>query len=846
MEGTGTGEETSPHGPPAAADVIVFTDIEGSVRLWQQMGDAFAPALALHNRLLRDAVAKHQGRVGNCTGDGYLFLFPDVSSAIASALQIQETLGTASWPNGVPEVRVRIAVHAGDVADLDGQCVGPAVNMAARIMQTAYGGQTLVSDSAAQLAQHEPRHGARLVDLGPHQVRDVEWPLRLYLALPAGEPVPDFIPLRALDTLPTNLPAEVAEFVGRHRELQELQALLATPGARLITLTGPGGVGKTRLMLRLGTAELDHFEDGVWLVELADVPDPGRVPAAIASQLRMPSQPEGGDPVAALGASLATKRLLLLLDNYEHLVDAALVPYELLRRAPRQKCVVTSRERLRLRGEHVFEVRPLELPDLEASPDEQRAAESVDLFCRRGARARGGQLLADPELGVVVEICRRLDGLPLALELAAARLSHLTPDELWGDLRQRLDALQSDERGVPGRLRSIRTAIEWSLELLSPDEARAFCELAVFRGGFFAEAAAAVCGPCGSPSALQQLRDKSLLRADTLLGRTRYSMLPLVQEWALERLGEGLAACHGRAARYFALWVQSVDLKGPEQRRALQLVRVELDNLRAALWWAEAAGEAAIVRDIVLAIWPAFSHEGARDECLRRLHSAVQACRDLGDNGALARLLAREAIARKLRGDVGGAQAALQEALALAEQLDLQDVRALGLMEQASLLQAAGDLERAERLFGDCLAAYRAMPDAWGMVQCLRNRGQIASWRGDHDGAEALLNEALALEDPVTRPWGVSDTLYDLGRVRLARGDTAGALAALTQSIALCREVGDGPGLVSRLRDSAETARRTGNSTAAGEALREALAAARRYCPDWVGTLEEGLKALGR
>jgi len=844
MEGTGT--DTTAAAPTSAEpSVVVFTDIEGSVPLSRQMGAAYWSALALHNRLLRDLIAQHNGHVANTTGDGLLSLFPDASSAVACGVAIQQGLAGAAWPTGVPPLQVRVAVHAGSVFDLDGECVGPAVNEAARIRDTAYGGQTLVSDAAARLARAQPLPGALLLDLGPQQVRDIEQPLRLHLALAVGAPVPASVLLRTQDMLPTNLPAGVAEFVGRERELRELQALLASPDARLITLTGPGGVGKTQLMLRAGlTVKLDQFEDGVWLVELAEILEPHAVPAAIAAALRLPLSAERPDPVDALAALLAPKRLLLLLDNYEHVMPAALVPYELLRRAPYLKCAVTSRERLRLPGEHFFEVPPLALPEPEATPAEQRAAASVDLFCRRGTRARGGRSITDAELPVVVEICRRLDGLPLALELAAARLSHLTPAELRQDLRQRLDVLQSDERGVPGRLRSVRSAIEWSFGLLAPEEAEALAELAVFRGGFFPAAAQAVCGERGSPVALQQLRDKSLLRSETCLGRTRYAMLPLVQEHALERLGDGLGPCRERAARYLAQWANDLDLKGERQVHDLELVRLELDNLRAALEWAEASGSADVTRDITLGVWPRFHMEGAGDECLQRLQRAVAACRQAGDQAGLAELLVREAIIRKGKHDVEGARALLGESLAISERVGLEEARTQALMEEADILQLCGDLLQARVGFARCLETYRAAGDRWGMVVCLRSLGLIAGAQGDDLRSEALFHEALSLETPEAQPWGVTNSLYDLGCARLHRGDPLGALEALQQSVALCRQIGDRPGLVDRLTRCAEACRQTGNPARQHEALQEALALAKRYRPDLVGSLAATLAAL--
>ncbi len=825
---------------PAA---LMFTDIEGSVSLWERLGHAFAEALALHNDIIRSAVREHGGREIGFHGDGFLFAFDRPGDAITCGLAIQSGVAEAPWPVGAEELRVRVGINVGEVALVDGEYVGPTVNLAARIIDAACGGQTLVSEAGAEQARDAIEGRAKLVDLGLRQLRGLRDATRIFLAVPVCEPVPEFVPLRTLDILPTNLPAEVDEFVGRERELAEVEALLSQPAVRLLTITGVGGVGKTRLLTRIGMDKLGGFRDGVWLVELTDLREPERLAFTIASALRVPLGANVPDPTAALADSLARKELLLLLDNFEHVLEAAEVPYELLQRAPGLQCIVTSRERLRVPGEHLFELLPMVVPDPGEPWEQQRSADSVQLFCSRAAQARS-RPLADRELRAAVGVCRGVDGLPLAIELAAARLSDMTPAEVLESLRDRLSVLQADTRGVPRRMRSIRAALEWSHDLLSAAEAVTFAELSVFLGGFFPEAAEAVCSGRDVAQVLRGLRDKSLLQAETRLERTRYFMLPLVRDYALARLGDGLAARQDKAARYFAEFAQGLDLRGGQQARDLQKLAVELDNVGATLRWAEGHGEGEMLRDVVWAVWPIFQLAGAGSECVRWLEAAVQACRDMGDRRGLAHLLIRTAVAHKLLGDVPRALSLLDESLELSGRSGFEGAALWGQMERGSLLSMLGEHSRAKELFERCLQSYRRAADQWGVAECLRSLGRLACSRGEHQAAEQRLQEALALEDPESQPWGVTNSLYELGRVRLAVRDVPGAVSALQESVTLCRRIGDKPGLVLRLRGYAEAAARAGKSTAAGEACQEALIVARRYAPHLADDVEECLREV--
>jgi len=826
----------TPGKAPVGTLALMFTDIEGSVTQWETHGRRYGEVLAAHNSAVRNAAAQYGGHEGTFQGDGFLFTFGCASEALRCAVTLDQALADAKWPEGQSPPCLRVAVHVGEVEVVDGECVGPAVNLAKRLLTTACGGQIIASSIVVALAGRDVREYVAFVDLGSRQLRGIPQPVHLYLITRPGQASPGYVPLRDLGSLPTNLDADVDEFVGREHELGELGDLLSQPSTRLITITGPGGVGKTRLVQRLGMSLLDAFRDGVWFVELADVPSPDGVPAAIAAALRLPIPAGGTQPTEDTADLLAGKELLLLLDNLEHLLDAADTPRHILTRAPGVKCVVTSRERLHVKGERIYELRPLELPDAAATIVDQATAESLRLFNARAAEARG-RVLSEDEVEAAARICRSVTGLPLGIELAAAALSQMTLEELSASLDERMALPEAKLRGVPGRLASMQAAIDWSVGLLGPRDAQALTEVAVFQGGFYADAAEAVCSTADVRASLHALHDKSLLATESRLGRTRYSMLPVVRAYCLERLGEGADPCRERAMAHFASVAHTLDLVGQKQKHDIAVARTDLDNIRGALEWANAHGCDTVIRDTVWAVWPVFWMAALPGEGLRWLELAVGACRRLGDESDMAHLLTRSAMAHKWAGDMTSAQELLGVAARIAEQV--HDVRLLSLLdlERASLAWFAEDLEEAERLYSGCLAHYREQEDHWGMVQCLKGLADVHAGWGRYPDAEAHLREALALEDAANQPWGVSNTLYEMGQLLIERGAAGEALEVISRSTELCREFDDSPGLVARLRLLRRALCATGDEAGARAAWTEALAVARREAPYLVSKL---------
>ncbi len=462
---------------PTGTVTLMFTDIEGSTRLLRSLGDDYGRLLRAHRAILREAVAGNGGVEFGTEGDACFLAFGSAAAALAAAAEAQVALAAADWPGGA-RPRVRMGVHTGSPVVVDDDYVGIDVHRAARICSAAHGGQVLVSGATRDAA--EPGPGQALRDLGHHRLKDLDRPEHLFQLVAAGL-AEDFPPPRSLPT-PSNLPAVPTSFVGREAELAEASELLARPGVRLLTLTGPGGAGKTRLALETGRALAPRFPDGVWFVPLAPVTDPARVGLAVVEALRL-TNPAGRDSIDVVADGVRDWAALLLLDNFEHVAEACGWVGELLGRAPRVRVLATSRIVLGLTGEHDYPVRPL--------PSEEAAT----LFVQR-AQAVRPHFAPDGDGGqaAVADICARLDGLPLAIELAAARLRLLSLDDLRRGLTERLPLLTSRARDLPERQRTLRNTIDWSYRLLAPDEQALLRRLSVFVGGWTWESAEAVVG----------------------------------------------------------------------------------------------------------------------------------------------------------------------------------------------------------------------------------------------------------------------------------------------------------------------------------------------------------------
>ena len=700
---------------PTGTVTLLFTDIEGSTKLLHELGDAYADVLAEHHRLLREAFTRHAGTEVDTQGDAFFYAFMRASDGLAAAGAGQQALA------GGP-VRVRMGLHTGEPILTEEGYVGIDVHRAARVMSAGHGGQVLLSEATAQLVD-----SSALRDLGEHRLKDMTAPQHLYQLGDIGFP-----PLKTLDA--TNLPVAASPLLGRESEVGDLVALLSN-GSRLVTVTGPGGTGKTRVALQVASELVGGFRDGVFWVPLASLTDTGLVLPAIGEALGLGS---------TVSDALRDRELLLLLDNTEHLPAVAPVIAGILAGAPRLRALVTSRAPLHVSGEHEYPLEPLA----------ERAA--VELFCER-ARAIGRQILPD---SVVAEICRRLDGLPLAIELAAARTKLLDPETLLGRLEQRLPILTGGHRDAPKRQQTLRATIEWSYDLLEEEAQRLFGRLAVFTGGFALDAAEGICD--ADLDSLSMLVDMSLLKPSN---NGRLLMLETIREYAAELLRESgeYEAIARRHAAWYAALAEEIDAASLMPGSGADAgARRDSDqaNLRAAVTWARDTGDEGLQLRIMTSVSDLFlrgSQREFRDQLERALAGGVDDVRLCGRGEALLSFTAYR------QGDYPAARAAAERALDLAEAAaDLRTV-ASSLAYLANVATAEGRFEEAERLFEEGADVCRAMGDIRGIAVSLVNLGDLALARGAYERAIELLLESVELG----RPFGDRRLIWT-GNVNLA------------------------------------------------------------------------------
>jgi len=579
---------------PTGTITLFFTDMEGSTRLLQRLGEQYAAVLADCRQLLRQMFVQYNGHEVDTQGDAFFVAFARATDAISAAIDIQRALANHVWPDG-SSVRVRIGLHTGEpMLTADGY-IGMDVHHAARIMSAGYGGQILLSPTAHQLVEQHLPVGTYLKDLGEHRLKDLQRPSHLFQLSLKDLPA-NFPPLKTLDTHPNNLPIQPTPFIGREKEIAAVTRLLKRSDVRLVTLTGPGGVGKTRLSLHVAAELSDDFADGMFVVALAPLNDPTQVVPAIAQILAI-SETSDRPLFALLQAFLKEKQLLLLLDNFEQVGDAAVMLAELLAACRRLKIMVTSRMRLQVRAEHEFVVPPLSVPTLKHLPDLKTLShyEAVALFIERAQATKSDFSVTNANAPAVAAICAHLDGLPLAIELAAARVKHFSPHTLLARLEQGLSILSGGARDLPARQQTLRGAIAWSYDLLSPEEQKLFRHLAVFVDGWSLEAAEAICMARGRLAedmldGMASLVDKSLLRQEeSAAGETRFWMLQTLREFGLEQLvvrGELEVTRQAHAEYYLRLAEEAQpSLQATEQGKWLVRLEQEHENLRAALFW---------------------------------------------------------------------------------------------------------------------------------------------------------------------------------------------------------------------------------------------------------------------
>ena len=790
--------EALPDDRPSGTLTFVFTDIEGSTRLWEQRPDAMREALARHDAVLRQTLEAHGGHVFKTFGDAFHAAFADPRRALDAALAAQAALhaGAGTLPGGGDTLRVRLALHTGEAERRGGDYFGAALSRAARLLAAAHGGQALVSESSAALLEDALPEGAGLRSLGRHRLRDLAQTQEVFqLVHPA---LPDtFPPLRSLESLAHNLPAQLSRFIGRETELAEARARLAE--VRLLSLVGPGGAGKTRLALQVAAESAADYPDGVWLVEFAPLSDPALVPQAVAGALGLR---EAGDRALreTLADALRAKSLLLIWDNCEHLIDAcAHLAETLLRGCPGLRLLATSREALGIGGEAVLPLSSLSLP----THDAPTGGDAVRLFLDRAQAALPSFRPSADSAPAIAEICVRLDGLPLALELAAARVRTLTPAQIAARLDDRFRLLSGGARTALPRQQTLRALIDWSHALLSPAEQALLGRLSVFGGGWPLEAAEAVCAGGDVEEweildLLARLVAKSLVVAEPPAdGQVRYRLLDSLRSYAAARLAEtdesdSLAARH--AAWFLALAEEAEPhLSGPAQASWLNRLERDHDNLRAALRRFAQTDSVASLR-LSGSLWKFWWMRGYFTEGRGFLERALAA--GAGADPALrARALSRAGILAEAQGDYAAAIARYEEGLHLHERLgDRLSVASL-LTNLGNAASSQGEWSSARRYYEEGLAICRELGDQKRVAILLMNTGIVANHQKEYAEARALYEESLVILRRRQDFGPLSSVLLNLGDLAHIQKDYAQAYVYLSESLKVAEEIGEKNGI---------------------------------------------------
>ncbi len=741
---------------PTGTVAFLFTDIEGSTTLVTALGDDYAVLLADHHRLMRVAISETGGVEIGTEGDAFFVVFASAASAIDAAVAAQRALARHEWPREA-SVRVRMGVHSGDAVVVGDNYGGIDVHRAARIAAAGHGGQILLSKATAALVEPVLPDGTRLMDLGKHRLKDIENPEQLFQLSVEG--LPDRFPaLRTLDARPNNLLTQVTPFVAREREVKEIRALLEAN--RMVTLTGPGGTGKTRLGLEVAQQTMPGFSDGAFFVPLAPVVDPELIPSTIAQNLGV--REEGTSPIQqTLQGYLADKEMLLVLDNFEQVLEGAGFVSALVAAAAQLKVLTTSRAALHVYGESQYPVPPMALPDLDHLPALSSLSqyEAVALFVQRAKAVRPDFELTSDNAEAVAKICARLDGLPLALELAAARVKLLRPRELVDRLENSLSLLTGGARDLPARQQTLRDAIRWSHDLLDDAERALFRRLGVFVGGWTLTAADQICDPASELGmdifdGLERLSEHSLIRRfETDVDQTRFRMLLTIREFAvdaLENCGER-EEVRRRHAHFFLDLAESANERITKDEGVPDQLVLEHDNLRSALRWSIDHDEAELGLRMGAALWRFW----------------------------------------QMRAHLTEGKRWLTELLALPGATGPSVARASTLIALGSITYWQNDFDQTRQHYQEALDLYRALGDRSGLAEGLYNAGFVALIEFDHPSASAMFGEALNLHEGLGDEKGIAHARWGLAMAAVQARDLDTALRYGRECLEAFQKLGD-------------------------------------------------------
>jgi predicted ATPase/class 3 adenylate cyclase/DNA-binding CsgD family transcriptional regulator len=756
---------------PTGTVTLLLADVEGSTQLWESQPAAMTAAVEQLNRTASKLIAEHGGvrPVEQGEGDSFVAAFARASDAVACVLDLQRA--------PLAPIKLRVGLHTGEVQLRDeGNYAGSTINKTARLRDLAHGGQTILSGATEELVEDRLPENAWLTDLGSHTLRDLPRPMRI-AQLCHPDIRNDFPPLREANAAAAqHLPTQLTTFVGRGAQMDEIRGILADN--RLVTLTGAGGAGKTRLAIEVASRTTSEVPDGVWYADLAPITHPEVVPVTVARALCLPDQP-GRSITDTLLRFIRDRHMLLVLDNCEHLLEAsAELVTAMLATCPRVAVLATSREPLLVPGEVNWSVPSLSLAD-----------EAIELFSDRARRARPEFTITDSNADTVTEICRRLDGMPLAIELAAARVRALSLDEIVGSLHDRFRLLTGGARTAVRRQQTLRASVDWSHALLTEPERILFRRLAVFMGGFDLDAAQTVAGATEVErfqvlDQLSLLVDKSLVVAETAAGRTRYRLLETVRQYALEKLGESgeAAQVRGRHRDHYSAMAAELDAPGATgyERRLAQAVD-EIDNLRAAFIWSRESGDVAQALELASSLQPLWLTRGRISEGIAWL-DAAGAEDETVEPAVLARAVADKAVLSSWVDVTGGMVERAQRALSIAR--DIDEPALLTRVLAACACITAHDADLARPYFTEAAELARALGDSWRLCQILGRQAYGGMIEGNIVTTQSLAEEGYDLAVAIGDDFNARQCLMYIAWAHLCRGEVAKAVIQFGQMIA--------------------------------------------------------------
>jgi predicted ATPase/class 3 adenylate cyclase len=818
---------------PTGTVTFLFTDIEGSTRLVQQSGDRWADLLAEHCQIMRGAIRDARGVEIGTEGDSFFAVFSNAADAVAATTQAQRALAEHRWPADA-EVRVRMGLHTGEGKLGGDNYIGLDVHRAARIAAAAHGGQVVVSETTRSLAARSLPVGVSLRTLGAHRLKDLATPERLYQLEIAGLPA-EFPALRTLDARPNNLPVQLTSFVGRGSEIDAVGELLDR--ARLVTLTGPGGTGKTRLALQVAAERLSRYEDGSFFVELAPIRDPALVASAVAAALAV-REAVDRPLVETLKEALHDRELLLVLDNFEQVLEAAPLVTDLLSAAPRVRVLVTSRAVLHVHGEHEFPVPSLTIPDPAHLPQLEALSqfEGVALFIERAMAARPDFAVTAESAPAIAEIIARLDGLPLAIELAAAKAKLLGAEAILGRLGSRLAFLGGGARDLPARQQTLRDAIDWSYMLLPEPERGFLRRLSVFVGGWTPDSAERVCTPSNlgvdAFDGLAALVDQSLIRREeSPHGEPRFLMLETIREYSLEHLETAMetAELRRRHAMYFLDLAEAAEPLLTKQPEVIDQVGRDHDNYRAALTWAIDNDEAELGMRLGFALWRFWHQRGHLREGRQWFERLLALPTATARTTARAKGLTGAAGVAYWQNDYQAAAAWYSETEEIYRELGDKVALADALYNTGSVAAIGGDMETSFTKLAEGMTIGRELDDQAIVGRFAQAEGYMAFMIDDLDRARPLLEEALALAERGNDRMDIATANHTVGQVARLQGRSEDAREHYSRAIRFLHELGDAASLTEPLQGLAAVAIKSGDAEqgvrllGANAAIREQL-----------------------